>query len=265
MLYAARGPDGEIIDVQRFGDRLDLLVARSRRSAAARSPTKRSPPSGSRSTTSASTNPTLENTFVATLRNLGQKVHHDPFPGRRDHANLRGQVAIGATNLTKQFGAFTAVKNVSAAGEIRRDLRPAGRERRGQNHHYQDALRPAAADQRQHAARRRTRQPPLAEVRQKIGYMSQKFSLYDDMSIEENLDFFAGVYGVPEDEREEKKRWVLSFSGLEGKENQLTGSLPQGWKQRVPSARRSCTNRACCFSTNRPPASTRSPAAPSGP
>ncbi len=72
-----------------------------------------------------------------------------------------------------------------------------------------------------------------AEVREKIGYMSQKFSLYDDMSIEENLDFFAGVYGVPEEEREEKKRWVLSFSGLQGKENQLTGSLPQGWKQRV--------------------------------
>jgi ABC-2 type transport system ATP-binding protein len=63
--------------------------------------------------------------------------------------------------------------------------------------------------------------------------MSQKFSLYDDMSIEENLDFFAGVYGVPDQEREEKKRWVLSFAGLEGKEAQLTGSLPGGWKQRV--------------------------------
>jgi ABC-2 type transport system ATP-binding protein len=63
--------------------------------------------------------------------------------------------------------------------------------------------------------------------------MSQKFSLYDDMSIEENLDFFAGVYGVPEEERAEKKRWVLSFSGLQGRETQLTGSLPQGWKQRV--------------------------------
>ena len=71
------------------------------------------------------------------------------------------------------------------------------------------------------------------ELRQRIGYMSQKFSFYDDMSIEENLDFFAGVYGVPVNEREEKKRWVLSFAGLEGKEKQLTGSLPGGWKQRV--------------------------------
>jgi ABC-2 type transport system ATP-binding protein len=63
--------------------------------------------------------------------------------------------------------------------------------------------------------------------------MSQKFSLYDDLSIRENLDFFAGVYGVPESEREEKRRWTLEFSGLEGREGQITGSLPGGWKQRV--------------------------------
>jgi len=71
------------------------------------------------------------------------------------------------------------------------------------------------------------------DVRQRVGYMSQKFSLYDDLSIRENLDFFAGVYGVPDHEREEKIRWVLSFSGLEGKQDQITGSLPGGWKQRV--------------------------------
>ena len=63
--------------------------------------------------------------------------------------------------------------------------------------------------------------------------MSQKFSLYDDLSIRDNLDFFAGVYGVPPREREEKRKWVLSFSGLEGKQDQITGSLPGGWKQRV--------------------------------
>ncbi len=63
--------------------------------------------------------------------------------------------------------------------------------------------------------------------------MSQKFSLYDDMTILENLKFFAGVYGVPDRERDEKIEWVLSFSGLEGKQDQITGSLPGGWKQRV--------------------------------
>jgi len=63
--------------------------------------------------------------------------------------------------------------------------------------------------------------------------MSQKFSLYDDLTINENLEFFAGVYQVPLGEREEKKRWVLSFSGLRGRGDQMTGSLPGGWKQRV--------------------------------
>ncbi len=70
-------------------------------------------------------------------------------------------------------------------------------------------------------------------IRQQIGYMSQKFSLYNDLTILENLRFFAGVYGVSETERDEKIHWVLSFSGLEGKEDQITGSLPGGWKQRV--------------------------------
>ena len=70
-------------------------------------------------------------------------------------------------------------------------------------------------------------------VRQRIGYMSQKFSLYDDLTIDENLNFFAGVYNVPRAEREEKKKWVLEISGLEGKGDLMTGSLPGGWKQRV--------------------------------
>jgi ABC-2 type transport system ATP-binding protein len=72
-----------------------------------------------------------------------------------------------------------------------------------------------------------------AGVRQQVGYMSQRFSLYDDLTIDENLDFFAGVYQVPPDLRAARKRWVLEFAGLEGSGGQLTGSLPGGWKQRV--------------------------------
>ncbi len=63
--------------------------------------------------------------------------------------------------------------------------------------------------------------------------MSQKFSLYDDLAVDENLDFFAGVYGVAAAERAEKIAWVLEFSGLQGKEKEVTGRLPGGWKQRV--------------------------------
>jgi ABC-2 type transport system ATP-binding protein len=70
-------------------------------------------------------------------------------------------------------------------------------------------------------------------VRQQVGYMSQRFSLYDDLTIDENLDFFAGVYQVEPERRAERKRWVLEFAGLGGRGGQLTGSLPGGWKQRV--------------------------------
>jgi ABC-2 type transport system ATP-binding protein len=70
-------------------------------------------------------------------------------------------------------------------------------------------------------------------VRRQIGYMSQKFSLYDDLTIDENLDFFAGVYGVATEQRVLRQRWVLEFAGLAGQGGQLTGSLPGGWKQRV--------------------------------
>ncbi len=73
-----------------------------------------------------------------------------------------------------------------------------------------------------------------AEVRQRIGYMSQKFSLYDDLSIDENLDFFAGVYGVPEARaRREEALGAWRFPGSKAKQDQITGSLPGGWKQRV--------------------------------
>src|SRR5262249_44344155 len=71
------------------------------------------------------------------------------------------------------------------------------------------------------------------EVRRQVGYMSQKFSLYDDLTVAENLDFFAGVYGVPLERREARKRWVLEFAGLEDGADRPTGSLPGGWKQRV--------------------------------
>jgi ABC-2 type transport system ATP-binding protein len=63
--------------------------------------------------------------------------------------------------------------------------------------------------------------------------MSQKFALYDDLTIGENLDFYARLYGVDESVREERKKWVLETSELGGEERMLTKSLPGGWKQRV--------------------------------
>jgi ABC-2 type transport system ATP-binding protein len=159
-------------------------------------------------------------------------VDETPFPAHHSHQDLRGQVAIGATNITRQFGNFTAVKNLSLQvqyGEIYGLLGANGAGKTTTIRILCGLLDPTQGDV-QLAGSRDMRS---GAVRQRVGYMSQKFSLYDGLSIQENLNFFAGVYGVPERERNEKIQWVLSFSGLEGKQDQVTGSLPGGWKQRV--------------------------------
>ncbi|MGH9754103.1 MAG: ATP-binding cassette domain-containing protein, partial [Blastocatellia bacterium] len=224
------GPDEKIIDVQRFGDRLDLLAIEPEEATLVLQ--KRMSDAGLRIDEVRVAEPTLENTFVATLRGLGQELREAPFPSRHDHSELRGQTAIDAHNLTKQFGTFTAVKDVSLQvqyGEIYGLLGANGAGKTTTIKMLCGLLEPTSGEMRL-VGERSLRS---GGVRRQIGYMSQKFSLYNDLSIGENLDFFAGVYGVSDAEREEKNRWVLAFSGLEGKEGQITGSLPGGWKQRV--------------------------------
>ncbi|HEY3136163.1 MAG TPA: ATP-binding cassette domain-containing protein [Blastocatellia bacterium] len=225
------GPRKEIVDVQRFGDRIELLAHHP--DEARRIVEETMSAAGLEVEEISVDEPTLENAFVATLRELGEEAHQPPFPSRHDHEELRGEVAIGAKSLTKQFGTFTAVRNVSLQvryGEIYGLLGANGAGKTTTIKMLCGLLAPTGGDIQLAGERGSLRS---SSVRQRIGYMSQKFSLYNDLSIKENLDFFAGVYGVPRDEREEKRQWALSFSGLEGKEDQITGSLPGGWKQRV--------------------------------
>lgn len=230
VLSPAAGSQQEIFDVQRFGDRLDLLVREPEE--AKRILKAKLSSAGITIGEVVEDEPTLENAFVAILRSLGQTVHEAPFPSHHSHENLRDHVAIGATNLTRHFGEFTAVKNVNLQvryGEIYGLLGANGAGKTTTIKMLCGLLDPSLGEV-QLAGQR---DPRAGNVRQRVGYMSQKFSLYDDLSIADNLDFFAGVYGVPANERSEKRRWVLSFSGLEDKQDQITGSLPGGWKQRV--------------------------------
>jgi ABC-2 type transport system ATP-binding protein len=75
------------------------------------------------------------------------------------------------------------------------------------------------------------RQPE--EIRRSIGYMSQKFSLYDDLTVEENIDFFTGIYGVPHARRAERKEYVVQMANLTERRGALTRTLSGGWKQRL--------------------------------
>jgi ABC-2 type transport system ATP-binding protein len=231
VLSGINRSEKEILDMQRFGDRLDFLVRQPDQAQHAVEEKMRT--AGLPVDEIRVDEPTLENTFVTILRDLGDNARDTSFPQREDHSNLRGQVAIGAKNLTKQFGSFTAVRNFNLEiqyGEIY-GLLGANGAGKTTTIKMLCGLLPATEGEMQLAGEQGSFRSE--RVRQSIGYMSQKFSLYNDLSIQENLDFFAGVYGVPRREREEKRRWVLSFSGLEGKQHQLTGSLPGGWKQRV--------------------------------
>jgi ABC-2 type transport system ATP-binding protein len=230
-LRAASGPDRAILDVQRFGDRLDLLTRRvddARREAETAARGVGAAIEGIRED-----EPTLENTFVATLRSLHDDTPPVLLPARHAQPAQRGEVAIGAEALTKRFGAFTAVDRVNLRvryGEIYGLLGANGAGKTTTIKMLCGLLEPTSGRVQLAGESGRVRSQA---VRQRVGYMSQKFSLYNDLTVEENLEFFAGVYGVPQAERAEKRDWVLAFSGLQGKERQLTGSLPGGWKQRV--------------------------------
>lgn len=71
------------------------------------------------------------------------------------------------------------------------------------------------------------------KIKQNIGYMSQKFSLYDDLTVEENIDFYSGIYNVPSRKKNERKEWVISMAGLGEMRTSRTQILSGGWKQRL--------------------------------
>jgi len=70
-------------------------------------------------------------------------------------------------------------------------------------------------------------------IKERIGYMSQKFSLYEDLTVEENIDFYAGIYRLPVDRRRQRKEWVIAMAGLEDHRQARTATLSGGWKQRL--------------------------------
>ena len=124
-----------------------------------------------------------------------------PFPGRHPHRDLLRQGAIEAEKLNKRFGSFIAVNNVNVRveyGEIYGLLGANGAGKTTTIKMLCGLLDPTGG---RIALAGKSGNVRLPEVRSHVGYMSQKFSLYDDLTIGENLDFFAGIYGVPEQER----------------------------------------------------------------
>jgi ABC-2 type transport system ATP-binding protein len=138
-----------------------------------------------------------------------------------------------ARDLVKRFGDFVAVDQISLEakrGEVVGFLGPNGAGKSTTIRMLCGLLRPTAG-QALVAGYDVARDPE--RVRQRIGYMSQKFSLYNDLRVIENIRFFASLYDVPTSALKEREAWVLDMAGLRGREATLTGTLPSGWKQRL--------------------------------
>jgi ABC-type transport system involved in cytochrome c biogenesis ATPase subunit len=101
-----------------------------------------------------------------------------------------------------------------------------------------------------------------AKIKNRVGYMTQRFSLYDDLSVRENLEFVARIYGIPRAAAAAKA--TIERLGLQGREEQVAGKLSGGWKQRLALGACSSLIRSFCCSTSRRPASIRKRGAISG-
>lgn len=144
-----------------------------------------------------------------------------------------GQPVIEVRDLTKQFGSFIAVDHISfnvRRGEIFGFLGANGAGKTTAMRMLTGLSRPTAG-QATVAGFDVSRQPE--EVKRHIGYMSQKFSLYEDLKVWENIRLFAGIYGVKDDEIGSRTDEVLHRIGLDGERNTLVKSLPLGWKQKL--------------------------------
>lgn len=141
--------------------------------------------------------------------------------------------SIEVKNLTKKFGKFVSVDSISfnvEQGEIFGFLGANGAGKSTTIRMLCGILEPTGGDAL--VGGYSIKNEP-DKVKTQIGYMSQKFSLYNDLTVEENINFFGGVYGLYNDKLRERKKWVLKVADLEGREKTITGSLPGGIKQRL--------------------------------
>ena len=142
-------------------------------------------------------------------------------------------IAVSVQGLEKKFGNFTAVNRINfevKAGEIFGFLGPNGAGKSTTIRMLCGIISPTSGSgkvggfdiiKEQH------------KIKEHIGYMSQKFSLYNDLTVKENIDFYSGIYKIPQKDKKERLETTVRTAGLEGMEGNLTATLAGGWKQRL--------------------------------
>jgi ABC-2 type transport system ATP-binding protein len=142
------------------------------------------------------------------------------------------QYAIEVAELTKKFGDFLAVDGISLKikkGEIFGFLGPNGAGKTTTIRILCGVIKPTSGK----GSIMGFSLDKIGNIKQKIGYMSQKFSLYNELTVKENLNFYAQVYGITGEEWEERKQKLILLGDLHGKENMLIKNLSGGWRQKI--------------------------------
>lgn len=228
--------DQNILDVYAFGDKADVIAKDAQaveKKIRDRLSAQKLKPSSVQITP-----PTLDDVFSYRLRERGVKETTPPPLPRLKQAKAVShdkseQYAISADGLSKTYQQFQAVKKLDLKvhyGEIYGLLGANGAGKTttikmlcGLENPTSGSVTIAGeqGDLRSH------------RLRKNLGYMSQKFTLYDALTVIENLNFYAAIYEIPYDKRKEKIDWALEACGLSGKEKEIIGRLPRGWKQRI--------------------------------
>jgi drug efflux transport system ATP-binding protein len=141
--------------------------------------------------------------------------------------------AVVVKDLERRFGDFVAVNRISlevAKGEIFGFLGPNGAGKSTTIRMLCGILAPSGGSGSVAGFDIRTQSE---QIKSHIGYMSQKFSLYEDLTVEENIDFYSGIYGIAPEKKQARKEWAIKMAGLEEHRDALTGTLSGGWKQRL--------------------------------
>ncbi len=180
------------------------------------------------------TAPRFEDAFMARIG--GSAKGQSPFSGQPKHGATNDEIIVEADSLTRRFGAFTAADNITFSikrGEIFGLIGPNGAGKSTTFKMLCGLLRPSSGAAR--VAGLDLAQAP-GKARGRLGYMAQKFSLYGDLSVRQNLTFFAGVYGLKGPEKKAAINRMIDTFALDRQLNSNAISLPLGFKQRLALA-----------------------------
>lgn len=177
--------------------------------------------------------PEIEDVFVALVRQQNMATALPPALPATGTVAHRNEIAMEAKELVRDFGSFRAVDHVSfqvKQGTIFGLLGANGAGKTTVIKMLTGLLPPSAGQGWVAGADMRT---AGSLIKERIGYMSQAFSLYLDLTVVENIRLFAGIYGLSRTETEERLRWIVEMAGLDGYEVALVSRLPMGVRQRL--------------------------------